>query len=562
MTRWDLSSLSRTISMWLIGGICVSVVVLAWFGYRATLEWRRSSDMLEQRRAEQTADLFVRALARDMRGVESLVLRGVHLDHNMLSEPSVLSDVVAGAFARYPYPESFFAWSGADDPSRAVFFARADRRPNWLPLAGTPIPFPVTIVHNPAAAQRLMELIATDAAHGQRFSVGDARLGDQAYQFVARLIYRTSRRTELEHVLGFLVNLNWVRESYFAEITAAVGHLAAAETGLAMAVLDEHGAVVAGAADTSSARPAAIRRIRPLFVDPSLVTLNPPDDVAQPYWTIRVSADADSTRTFALRGSDRTIVVTTAAAVALGFGLLLTARALRASADLAKLRCDFVSSVTHELKTPLSTISIVGETLSRGRLQDGTQIREYAQLVDQEAKRLTRLVDNMLAYSRVTDVSEVYSFEPLVVADLIEDVLRGFQAQLAHRDFQVSVDIPADLPPVWADRTALGLVFDNLVDNALRYSGDSRWLAVKARHDGRDVRIDVLDRGVGIPLDELFTVVRRFVRGRQAGLAGSGLGLAIASRVVKDHGGRLRIDSDLAVGTTVHVSLPVTKGAR
>jgi signal transduction histidine kinase len=119
------------------------------------------------------------------------------------------------------------------------------------------------------------------------------------------------------------------------------------------------------------------------------------------------------------------------------------------------------------------------------------------------------------------------------------------------------VDIPADLPLLKGDRTALVLAFDNLLDNAMRYSGESRWIGIRARQvDGR-VQIDFSDRGVGIPPTELPAVVRRFVRGTNAASHGSGLGLPIVSRIVKDHEGTLRIDSEPGVGTTVSLSLPL-----
>ena len=104
---------------------------------------------------------------------------------------------------------------------------------------------------------------------------------------------------------------------------------------------------------------------------------------------------------------------------------------MRASADLAELRSDFVSSVTHELKTPLTTIRTVAEAFLFGRLANRQEIHEYSQILDQEAKRLVRLVDNLLAYSRVTDVSEVYTFEALAPGDLIDDVLLA-DDELAH----------------------------------------------------------------------------------------------------------------------------------
>jgi signal transduction histidine kinase len=157
-------------------------------------------------------------------------------------------------------------------------------------------------------------------------------------------------------------------------------------------------------------------------------------------------------------------------------------------------------------------------------------------------------------------VTEVYTIEPLDVRVLVDEVLDGFKAALSGAGFDVHVELPADLPPVRADRTACTLLLDNLVDNAIRYSKAEKWLAVRAAAAGETVVIEVSDRGMGIPPDEIAQVTRRFFRGRGAGSGGSGLGLAIASRIAEDHGGSLRIESAAGGGTTVHVTLPASDG--
>ncbi len=239
---------------------------------------------------------------------------------------------------------------------------------------------------------------------------------------------------------------------------------------------------------------------------------------------------------------------------------MFTFHAVRANVALAELRSDFVSTVTHELKTPLATIRAVGDTLAKGRLTSAEALTEYAQLLVQEAKRLTRLVDNLLAYARVTDVTEVYSFERQAPVELIEDVLEDFNHQLVAGCFAVRMEVPGELPQVRADRTAIRLALDNLIDNAIRYSDTRRWLRVAAWADQSRVYIEVSDRGVGIPMDELAAVQRKFVRGRLARQGGSGLGLAIVNRVIADHGGRFVLESEVGEGTTARFDLPAVEG--
>jgi signal transduction histidine kinase len=240
---------------------------------------------------------------------------------------------------------------------------------------------------------------------------------------------------------------------------------------------------------------------------------------------------------------------------ALGLGLVL--QTVRAS--VAGRRSELVSSMTHELKTPVATVRAAGETLLSGRVTGPDAAREYAQIVVDQAKRLTRLLDNLLAYARMTEAADVYTFQPVFLGSLVNDTLRDFRAQLEAAGFAIDVRVPTSLPPVRADRTAVGLLLGNLVDNAVRYSRTTRWIGVTARAGDGVVMLDVADRGDGIPPDEIAKVTGKFYRGRRVSTDGSGLGLAIASRIVADHGGTLEVQSKVDEGTTVRVTLPVAQ---
>jgi len=178
-----------------------------------------------------------------------------------------------------------------------------------------------------------------------------------------------------------------------------------------------------------------------------------------------------------------------------------------------------------------------------------------------ESKHLTRLLDNLLAYARIADTTEVYSLRPIAVDAFVEHALRNARSRLEAAGFDVKVEVDPDLPPIEADWTAICLVLDNVIDNAIRYSKDHRSLTIRATRDRGAVRIQVADRGVGIPAAEIEHVTRRFFRGRGAGSGGSGLGLAIVERIVTDHRGSLSIESDVGVGSTVSINLPVCADA-
>jgi two-component system phosphate regulon sensor histidine kinase PhoR len=406
---------------------------------------------------------------------------------------------------------------------------------------------------NPPEAGALREKVAALGVGRFRYVTFDMTLGGQPYQIVARLVYADPLQETLDSVIGFTVNLAWVRQSYFSDILSQVAPIATVGSNLDIAVFDDKGQRVWG---SENVRTALTREFPLLFLDPSVSMVALKSEPAVRTWTIRTSQSTDSALLGAAQGADETLFAAGAAALTLVVGLILAIRAVRAGVALTAMRSDFVSSVTHELKTPLANINAMADTLAR-RPIGGETVRDYAALLMQEGKRLGRLVDNLLAYSRVTDVTEMYSFEPIAPTELIDDVLQNFRQPLSEREFSVEVDIPVDIPLVRADRTAMMLALDNLVDNAIRYSPREHFIRISAHRDGQNVVIAVHDRGAGIAADELSTVRRKFVRGRLAKASGSGLGLAIVSRIVADHRGRFVLDSEPGSGTTAKVYLPI-----
>jgi signal transduction histidine kinase len=543
---------------WMAAGVCVSVGILTWFGYRAIREWQRSSTLLVERHADEAADLLVMALTRDMRAVQKSVLTSPESGVFTLDPPYDLINVAASAFARYPYPEAFFAAQDLSTPSSLVFFTRSDRPPAWVESETARNRFPVTVHSDAAIASALAARLASDASHGRRFSTFQMQLGGVAYQVIARLMFQDPFRERVDGVFGFIVNMPWVRGHYFPELTNQVARMGGAASGLALSIVDARGAAVAATESVAVPGPMSRRTFPVVFFDPLLVAPEPATDMPTEQWTVRVSAAADPTLAAAIQGADRTLIIAALAAASLAIGFVLSARAVRASANLAELRSDFVATVTHELKTPIAAIRAMGDTLVSGRVSNSDTQREYAQMVVQESKRLTRLVDNLLALSRITDVADAYSFEPVAIDAVVEEALQEFRHQLAAGGFDIEIDVAPDVPLVRGDRTALSLMLDNLVDNAIRYSVERRSLRIAATADSTGmVALTVADAGRGISDDEIDLVTKKFVRGRHATSGGSGLGLAIVKRIARDHGGDLAIRSQLNAGTTVTVRIPV-----
>jgi two-component system phosphate regulon sensor histidine kinase PhoR len=541
-------------STWLAALICCGLCALAWFGYRATDQWQRSAALLADHRAREAADLLTRALTRDMAGVQTSILNSPELNGQAFDPPYEVNDLVALAFARYPYPEFFFGWTPSSGGT--VMFARTDRLPAWISAQEHADTYPVEVRRDPPEIAALRRRIEADIAERRRYSVFDTSIEGARYQVVVLLTYQGITRERLDRAFGAAINLEWVRDHYFNDILKQVAQIAGSAGATSFAIIDEGGRRVAGTLEPESLENVARRAFPVLFFDPTVLAVSPPRDLAQRSWTVATSAAGDPTFVLAARGARRSLVVVGAGVALLALSLIATARAARASAAVATVRADFVATVTHELKTPLSTIRAVGETLVRGRVKTDQDLKRYAHLLVREERRLTRLVNNLLAYSRVTDVTEVYSFEALEPAALISEATQGFRRQLTDSDVRLEIDVPPELPAVRADRTAVILALDNLIDNAIRHSGEAETVSVRASGEAGRVRFDVIDHGVGIPADDLPQVKRRFVRGKTTRGPGNGLGLAIVNRIAADHDGTLEITSEVGRGTTATLILP------
>ena len=549
--RWSFARWSGAISTWLGISIFCGVAALGWFGYRAAREWQRSSALLVERRAIEVANTLSTALTRDMRAVQTTILDAREWDTTFVKSPYEVIDLVAGAFARYPYPEAFFGWE-TGTPS-GIFFGRSERLPSWLTKTPIGLQYPVEVVSNQRVGEQLRRRIEKDVALRHTHSIFEIEIDGHPYQVISRPMYSQDGP---DGGFAVLVNLEWAEANYFAAITTQVVRIAGAGDGMISTILGDAGKPLPGLPPSGATMPVQQRSFPVAFFDPILTALNPPPDLPIRQWTIHISAGADPTLALAASGARRTLAVIAAAALALALGLFVTTRAARAVAIVSAMRSDFVSTVTHELKTPVQVIRSIGETLARGRVDNGERLQEYAQLLVQEGHRLSRLIENLLAYSRVTDVAQLYSFELHHPSELVTEAVHGFHRLLKDQGFEVRVDVPETLPMVKADRTSTVLALDNLIDNAMRYSGSSREIAVIGRRARGGVEIAVRDRGVGIAADELERVKGRFARGRTASGHGSGLGLAIVNRIVGDHGGSLRIESAIDLGTTATMILP------
>lgn len=535
--------------------LCGATVVLVWLGYRATAEWRQRDAQIIERRASETLALVSAALSRDMKGAHASTLASATLPQLLLDAPFDLADQFGAAFSRFPYPESFFVWRARPGTGEDVtFFDRAERPPRWQASARADIVYPVVMTDGPSAATDVLELVQRGASPRRPFVILETPLAGARYQVVAHALYTGPDNTDLAAIIGYTVNLEWVRLHYFGDLIAQVPGIGSVPDGPSVHVFDGQGVMVAATAGPPAGGVTTEREFPLSFFDPALVPAsNRPSDIES--WRLRVAV-AQGGSPMAADATRRMFVLIGLAAAAAMVGLFLAIRAVRVTAEVAALKSEFVSTVTHQIKTPIAGMKLVAETIAMGRCTSPDTMREYGTLLSLEAGRLTKLVENLLAYARLSDVSQAYSLERLEPSELVDEALQRCGLRIAELGFSIDNTVPPHLVRIEADRSAIVQVIENVIDNAIAHSAGARTLAVSGRADGDSVQLAVCDSGPGIPADELPHVFDKFFRGRQASSGGSGLGLTIAGRIVKDHGGRIEIESAPGAGTTVRIILP------
>ena len=227
-----------------------------------------------------------------------------------------------------------------------------------------------------------------------------------------------------------------------------------------------------------------------------------------------------------------------------------------------QMRVDFVANASHELRTPLSTLIGYTEILrEQGEEIDGETRERFLSVVHDEARRMQRIVEDLISLSRIEAEKFTAPTEAVGLAPLIDQALAGVQRIADEGGSRLIREVDAGLPAIAGDRGQILQVLDNLITNALRYGEPKTPVRVSAHAEGSMVHLAVADQGEGIAPEHVKRVTERFYRvdtSRSRSLGGTGLGLSIVKHIVERHRGRLIIDSELGRGTTVHVLLPVS----
>jgi two-component system phosphate regulon sensor histidine kinase PhoR len=240
-------------------------------------------------------------------------------------------------------------------------------------------------------------------------------------------------------------------------------------------------------------------------------------------------------------------------------GFVFIIYTLNTELRLNKMKSEFISNVSHELKSPLTSIRMMTEMLHHNRVETEERKSAYYSAMLEESEHLSHLIDNILDFSRIDEDRKKFNFTDLDMNELLVKFLESIGERMKEQGFDIRYESPVRVPLIRGDRDAMQQVLYNLVDNAIKFSGKSKQIDISLIPGDNELEFRVKDSGIGIPLKDREKIFDRFFRGDESqmlGIKGSGIGLTIVKQIVEAHGGSIDIESEVDKGTKVTVRLP------
>ncbi|MBN1781416.1 hypothetical protein JW948_09845 [bacterium] len=243
----------------------------------------------------------------------------------------------------------------------------------------------------------------------------------------------------------------------------------------------------------------------------------------------------------------------------LGAGIVILMHSVSKAVTLARMKSDFVANVSHELRTPLALIRMYAETLEMGRVPSEEKQQHYYKTIMNECTRLTKLINNILDFSKIESHKKEYAFQNIQTHLWLQESLAMYRFHLDQKGFVLKTEIDMSCPAIKADREAISQALTNLLDNAVKFSGDSRDIEIRLSKTENEICLSVRDFGIGIPASEQKHVFEKFYRVGSSlihDVKGTGLGLSLVKHIMQVHHGRVDLKSEPGRGSTFFLYFP------
>ncbi len=532
-------------------GIGIPVAILFYFQFRSLNDLGQASGVVLRQLSSETADAVTKDLQDALRSPRTDVLLKIFQYQTEPLDLPFIGTTFKQGLELEPFVDGFYVWSDATIEHRddLLAYSRDTQR----------------FITNPPETALLLRQFRGMAPAQRAIAVFEAPLDGRRTYFLAQLRFTFPSRDRMTSFVALRVDAERFRAAFIPQLVAKRISKVEGPTGfppLNVVVLDNNARVIYPAQGSAPARHVDERTFPMVFYEADLTQLIAPTNETVETWRVQTGYGNQSIpEIVAARARPQRGMMAFLAAV-MALGIFFVPRAAAREVRLAELKSNFVSSVSHDLKTPLALIQLFAETLELGRLRNTDRAHEYYRIINSEARKLTRLINNLLDFSRIEAGLRQYRREPTDLAAITERVLESLESQFRHNQFKVTARLAPGVP-VLIDPEATEQALENLLSNAMKYSPENREIVVEVARDGDHGVVRVMDRGVGVPAKLHRKIFRKFYRVQQdagSGPQGTGLGLAIVDHVMRGHGGFVGVDSEPGRGSTFTLHFPIYAG--
>ncbi len=555
--------------------VAIPVAVLFYFQFRSLNALAEASAVVLRQLSGDTSDLLARDIEEALKRPHIDILLGIQQGRLDALDLASIDPVFEEGLTASPFLEELFVWSEnaldrpetprgpADRVSGTEKFLVFDRDSLKAPAAAVARRFRESAARR---AEVLTLLRGLSNPERRAIVAFPATIDGRPKYIQIQQRFRGPDRRRVSSFVGFIVDAGYVRSTYFPGVVQK--RLAAVQqpTGfppIELYVLDGDGKPLPG----SPPAPATFvdEVTFPLvFFDRELLEYAAPHEQRRETWRIRAGYGSQTIPEIVSANTRPQMALMIVLALVMAGGVFFVAGAAAREVRVAELKSNFVASVSHDLKTPLALIQLFAETLELGRVRTTERAQEYYRIINTEARKLTRLIENILDFSRMEAGLRPYQLESVDIGEVTTQVLSEMESQFAQAQFKVQARVEPGLPRLHVDEDAIEQAIENLLANAMKYSGESRDIEVRVDRVNGHVCVSVRDHGIGIARREQKRIFRKFYRvdsGLGGGPQGCGLGLAIVDHTMRGHGGFVKVDSELAGGSTFTLHFPIPAGA-
>lgn len=541
--------------------VAIPVAVLFYFQFRSINDLATTSSVVLRQLSQETADAAARAVEDTLKRPHISVLLAVPAARSDVMDRAWMDDVLRQGLGESRFVEAFFVWSAVstDASRRLLVYSRdgladpsgdLDQRFRDAPGVGAVI------------LPRLQQLLE----HKRAIVAFPATIEGRRKYVQVQLRFPTAARDSFSSLVGLIVDAEDLRTRHLPEMMktrlATVQHLGGFPQ-LDLTLRDGKGQVLFSSAPPDVDVFVDERSFPLVFFDRELLEYAAPFEVEPETWTLQTGFSGMTIAAIADSSSRPQIALMGILALIMAAGVFFVAGAAAREVRLAELKSNFVASVSHDLKTPLALIQLFAETLELGRVRTPERAAEYYRIINGEAKKLTRLIENILDFSRMEAGLRPYRQTPADLGEVTQQVVARLQSQFEQGRFNVTTTVEPNLPLVDIDTGAVQQAIENLLANAMKYSREDRDITIAVERTNGRVGVRVSDHGIGIPQHLQRRVFRKFYRvdsGLGGGPQGCGLGLAIVDHTMRGHGGSVDVHSEPGQGSTFTLAFPIPAG--